>query len=142
MLDLIYLASPYSHSDKLVIKARFKITEFMTYHYMRQRQAILSPIVHCHQVATDYGLPTDFDYWKGFNEATIARCQLFRVLKLPDWHASKGVLGETKTAEENNVAVEYIEWEDILSAILQRVGQHNQLWQYAMFLEHAAPKRD
>lgn len=96
---MIYLASPYSHPDPQVMHKRFKAVEAVTAELLRRGRFVYSPIVHCHALAQEYTLPTDFQFWKEYNLDFISRCRYFYVLTIDGWQESKGVTGELKAAE-------------------------------------------
>lgn len=91
---MIYLASPYSHTDPLIMKTRFLLAEQVTAELLKTRQWVYSPIVHCHEIAIKYNLSTDFSYWQYYNRDMIRRCDAFYILSIPGWKTSKGVRGE------------------------------------------------
>lgn len=95
---MIYLASPYTSRDSLIIKTRFLIVEQVTAQLLEQGHFIYSPIIHCHQLASKYALPTDFDFWRRYNFDMIRRCDEFWVLTIPGWQESKGVTAECDLA--------------------------------------------
>lgn len=91
---MIYLASPYSHTDPKVMEARYEETlDYMHYLLSSSRWAF-SPIVHCHELAKKHYLPTDYAYWKKYNFHMLARCEELYILGLDGWRASKGVKAE------------------------------------------------
>lgn len=96
---MIYLASPYTHADKGIMHQRFVEVERATAGLMAKRIHVYSPIVHCHELARNFSLPTDFDYWKSYNFDMIRRCDSFLILNIDGWVESKGVQGERKFAE-------------------------------------------
>lgn len=114
---MIYLASPYTHKSEKVMEARFKITEFVTAFYLKQFQPVFSPIVHCHEIARLYKLPTDFKYWQQMNRAWIKKSDMMRLLQFPEWKRSIGVDGEVKIAKEYDLLVELIAWKEILDTV-------------------------
>lgn len=91
---MIYLASPYTHPDPLIMKTRFLLAEQCTAHILQRRDHVYSPIVHCHEIAAKFSLPTDFDFWQVYNRDMIRRCDEFCILDIPGWKESKGVRGE------------------------------------------------
>lgn len=95
---MIYLASPYSHPDPLVMKTRFLLAEQCTAALLKRKAWVYSPVVHCHELAAKYQLPTDFAYWQEYNIAMIKRCESFVILAIPGWEESKGVNGEISVA--------------------------------------------
>lgn len=105
---MIYLASPYTSSDPLIVRTRFLIVEQVTAILMEKGNYIYSPIVHCHELAAKYTLPTDFEYWKGYNIDMIRRADQFAVLTIPGWKESKGVQGELEFARSADLEIFYV----------------------------------
>ena len=61
---------------------------------------IFSPIVHWHETAEQYDLPTDAEWWRKMNFDAINRCDGMYLLAMPGWEESKGVQMEMSWAEE------------------------------------------
>lgn len=96
---MIYLASPYSHSDPLVRKTRFLMAERFVLHMMETRNYIIfSPIVYGHKFAVEYGIDGSAQFWHVFNTNMIRRSETFFLLKLDGWETSQGVQLEIKMA--------------------------------------------
>ena len=79
-----------------------------TQYLLSQRRWVYSPIVHCHELAKIGGLPGDFEFWKDYNFAVIAACDLFMILRIEGWDASKGVAQEKLEAERLGIKVDYL----------------------------------
>lgn len=95
---LIYLASPYSHPDPLVVQRRFEIVASLTGALFQQGLSVFSPIAYSHQFALA-GCGGTFDTWKEFDIEMLMKCHLLAVLCLDGWNASKGVDAEIDMAE-------------------------------------------
>jgi hypothetical protein len=104
---MIYLASPYSHEDPEVMKARFEQVAKKASEMMRRGDQLFSPIAHTHPIA-QYGLPTGWEFWEQFDRWFIENCDKVVVFMMPGWKESKGVQAEIKMAEEMGKPVEYI----------------------------------
>lgn len=59
---------------------------------------IFSPIVHCHPIAVNYGLPTDYKFWEWYDKMMIKICPQFAILTIDGWRESKGVAMESDYA--------------------------------------------
>jgi len=99
MKKLIYLASPYTHDDRAVEVERFRVACRVAAHIMRKGDHVFSPIAHSHNIAT-YGLPSDFDFWREYDERMIYFCDSVAVVCLSGWETSRGVQGEIRFAEK------------------------------------------
>ncbi len=91
---MIYIASPYSHDDPIVVEKRYKETQEYVGQLFKENLWAFSPIVHCHALAKMYDLPTDAHYWLGYNLHMLARADALHVLQLYDWIGSVGVRNE------------------------------------------------
>lgn len=96
---MIYLASAYSHSDPLIMKTRFMLAEQCTASLLARRQWVYSPIVHCHELAHKFALPTDFTFWRDYNFNILRHASKLFVLDVKGWEESKGVAAEIEMAE-------------------------------------------
>lgn len=97
---MIYLASCYSDPDPLIQKTRFLIAEEVTAGLITQGKFIYSPIVHCHELAQKYNLPSDFVFWRRYNIDMLRRADCMYILDIPGWDTSKGVRHEMEIAVE------------------------------------------
>lgn len=105
---MIYLASPYSHSNPATRERRFRIVCREAARMMRHGQQVFSPIAHTHPIA-QFDLPKGWEFWEEFDRWYISRCDEVVVLMLRGWRESKGVQAEIKIAEELGKPVSYIE---------------------------------
>jgi hypothetical protein len=95
---MIYLGSPYSSPDPEVRKARFSCAETAAFVLLRDRRWVYSPIVHCHELATKFLLPKEFEYWQAYNVNLLRRADEFYSLAIDGWEESVGLTFERKTA--------------------------------------------
>lgn len=105
---LVYLASPYTHSDPAVQEARFHAVCRHAAGMMRGGVRVFSPIAHTHPIAV-HGLPGDWDFWKEYDRGFIEMCAEVLVLMLPGWDQSKGVRAEIAIARELGKPVRYVD---------------------------------
>lgn len=106
---MIYLASPYSSPDPLIVRTRFLLTEQCCAALIKRDEFVWSPIVHCHELATRYSLPTDAEFWKRYNFDFIRRADAVYVLKIPGWDESKGVRMELDFSAQCGLRVEFVD---------------------------------
>lgn len=95
---MIYLASPYSSPDPLIVKTRFLLAQQVTALMLQQGIYVYSPIVHCHEVSMAYSLPGDFAFWQGYNIDMLRRADALYILAIPGWKESTGVQEEIRFA--------------------------------------------
>lgn len=106
---IIYLATPYSHSDHEVMKRRFDKVNRIAAKLMAQGLHIYSPISHTHPIAEVGNLPKGWDYWEEYDRKILAVCGKLMVYKQEGWDQSLGVKGEIEIAKQYNLPIEYIE---------------------------------
>lgn len=105
---MIYLASPYSSSNT-EMQLRFELAEQCTAALMQQDLAIFSPIVHCHELAAKYHLPTDAAYWEKYNMQFLRKAECLYVLKIEGWDESRGVAQEIAMAKSLYLPIHYVD---------------------------------
>jgi hypothetical protein len=104
---MIYLASPYTHSDPRVRDARFNAACQATAVLVRAGQIVFSPIVHGHPLVR-FDLPIEWEYWEHFDREYLRRCDELAVLMLDGWRESRGVQAEIDLAIEMKLPVRYL----------------------------------
>ena len=107
---LIYLATPYTHPDPVVVEWRFKTVNRVAARLMGEGLHIFSPISHTHPIATDAEnpLPTGWEFWRDYDFAILSCCRALYVLTLDGWQQSTGVTAEIKMAKELGIPVTFI----------------------------------
>lgn len=106
-MKIIYIASPYSHTDVAVRIERYRRAAQYAANLMLQGVQCFSPIAYGHQFNMIYGLPPDFKYWQDFNDRILLACDEVLVLKLDGYLESRGVQHEIKLADDNGIPVRY-----------------------------------
>ena len=118
-MKLVYIASPYSHEDGMVVYERFAKARDYTAHLMRHTLSTgcvpFSPILHCHEMAQVNDLPIDHEYWMRVDKTFMRHCDEVWVLMLDGWNESKGVKMEIEFAESLMIPVKYCS-NDVLKA--------------------------
>jgi len=104
---MIYLASPYTHSDLRVRERRFQEACRVSAALLRAGVVVFSPIAHSHPIA-NYGLPTSWNFWERVDREYLARCDLLAVLTIPGWRESTGVQAEIGIAKELGLPIVYV----------------------------------
>lgn len=105
--ELIYLASPYSHENFVIVNARYRDTQDFVARHLAAGRFIYSPIVYAHPLAVRHNLPTSAEWWWAFNKTMIDHCDMIWVLCLRDWENSRGVRDEIDYAEIIGKLVKY-----------------------------------
>lgn len=102
---MIYLASPYSHPDPLIRKTRFLLAQERCAELLKLNVWVYSPIVHCHEMAEVFDLPTDFEYWRAYNFDMLRRADGMEVMQIDGWKESAGVKAEFQFARTAGIAI-------------------------------------
>jgi len=108
MSGYIYLASPYSHPDPYQREIRYLLTMKEMVRILKTKQAVYSPIVHCHELAKIEEMPKDADFWEAYNFTMLNQADELWILKLPGWRESVGCKAEFRYADQNGIPVRYI----------------------------------
>jgi len=104
---MIYIASPYSDESPTTVNINFETVErFVASEFKRRLAArsytetsqidlgLYSSIVHCHEMAIKYNLPTDASFWWEYNKAMMIASHEMIVLTFGNWEKSIGVQRE------------------------------------------------
>lgn len=102
---MIYIASPYTHSDEAVRQFRYERARAFTAHLIGRNFIAFSPIVYAHEMAQEHSLPTDYEYWKRFNDHMMRNSVAVCLLCLEGWEESRGVTYELDFAKQINLSV-------------------------------------
>lgn len=76
------------------MKTRFLLAEQVCASLISAELFPYSPIVHCHEMAQRYALPTAFEFWKRYNMDMLRRADQFFILDILGWKESIGVTAE------------------------------------------------
>jgi hypothetical protein len=106
---IVYLATPYSHPERVVRLQRFEKVNAVAARLMRDGMHIFSPISHTHPIAEAGDLPLGFDFWQKYDTAFLNNCCKLIVLRLDGWEKSVGVTAEIEIAKSLGLPIEYID---------------------------------
>ena len=104
---MVYLASPYSHSDLSIREERFRAACQAAAHLLRLGHVVFLPVAHPHPIA-EFGLPTEWAFWERQDRGFLEHCNEVIVLTLDGWDESLGVQGEIRIARELGKPVRYL----------------------------------
>jgi hypothetical protein len=108
---LIYIASPYSHEDKKIVKKNWETVTKYVAGIVSEGHVAISPITYGHVLLDWKEMPSDWDFWKNFCLTILNKCDKMIVLKMDGWDVSRGVSEEIEWAKENSIPIEWIEVE-------------------------------
>ncbi len=103
---MIYLASPYWHTDPAVRNQRFRAACRATAQMIRQGITVFSPVVYGHALVGE-GLPGDWSFWEGHDTDYLMLSDEVVVLQVDGWEESEGVREEVRLAAALGKAVSY-----------------------------------
>lgn len=110
MLPLfIYVACPYSSDNFFEREKRYNAATEYSAHLVATGNHVFSPITHSHPMVAYAELPSDWDYWKSFDERMLQMCDVVHVIMLPGHKESVGVQAEIKIARSLGKPVEFID---------------------------------
>ena len=104
----IYLATPYSHRDPEIRRARFDEVNKIAAKLMCKGYLVFSPISHTHPIAEAGNLPKGWVFWAEYDHTFIEWCDEVHVFQQDGWQESIGVNAEIKLAKKMNKPVVFI----------------------------------
>lgn len=109
-LKTVYLASPYSHEDEIIMMGReYDVTNAAAKLMDRHRVSFFLPITQSAAMKRlNPKLGTSFEAWKDIDLNEIRIRDELWVLMLDDWDKSIGVLAEIEYAKELGKPIKYI----------------------------------
>ena len=107
---MIYVGSPYTHENPKIVEDRYNLVLAYCAHLFKKGTVCFSPVVHCHEIAKRFFLPTDALFWRGYNMAMLRRAETLHVLCLEGWMLSTGLRTERDMANDLFIPTYYINW--------------------------------
>lgn len=114
---MLYLAQPYTHRDVQTQRERYHCALQANTYYVLQKQICFSPIIHYHDTAFKFNLPTDFAFWKEVCKKHQRLCNKFIIYQLEGWEDSVGLKAERAWAERWGMDIDYLSHETVLTYI-------------------------
>lgn len=115
---IIYLASPYTHSDKAVMRRRYYAVQSMAANFLEAGVHVYAPIAYTHPLSEIAGIDHSWNTWAEFDRKFIEACGELWVAMLAGWQESVGVAAEIEIARALGKPVRYVHpdtlaiWED------------------------------
>lgn len=112
---MVYVAAPYTHESRTVMNRRANQVARACPDLIELYDVYtFSPITYSRGVeVTNPDVPTDFEYWEGFDLFMISLCAELWVYRMDGWAHSKGVSHEVRWALDNGIPVRYIDPETL-----------------------------
>jgi hypothetical protein len=117
MSKIIYLAGPYTHSNKHIKEARYEAITRAAAKLVVKGYIVYSPITMTHPI--DVILAHEHatlgsDYWVSFDEAFMEHCSEMVVLTLSGWEQSSGIKREVKFFTDRKRPIKYVTMLDLV----------------------------
>lgn len=120
VVNKVYLACPFSHSDPQVREDRFNAANLTAAFLMKDRWIVFSPLSHSVPIAKTGHTPMqDWEFWKRQDFAFIIWCDKLVVLELDGWKESVGVQEEIEFAKNLGKEIFYTTVDEIRRGILR-----------------------
>lgn len=104
---LYYLASPYTHAEKSVMKERAFASMKGSIELFKHGIFSFAPIAYNSPWEEVEKFAPNFEVWEEFDKAYVERCSGVIVLMIDGWDRSIGVTEEIRFAKELNIPVYY-----------------------------------
>jgi hypothetical protein len=107
-MELVYLASPYSHPDEKVRERRYDEVLRIMLLVMQKGFAVYCPIVQIHHVCKLRN-PKEFQfsYFEQSDKLLLGRCDRLIICEMEGWQSSVGVTEEFRFAREIGLKIYY-----------------------------------
>ncbi len=120
-LELVYIAAPYLHKNKMVMQLRHEIiNNICTKIIAKYNYSIFSPISHGHNIPVTLSDQAELvgynvvDYWMEVDLKILTNCSNMFVLMIDGWRESEGVLREIKFCKEHSIEVSFIDVAELI----------------------------
>jgi len=115
--NIEYLAIPYTDDSEEVMDFRARVSDIICADLMNKGRYIYAPISSCHHIAKKYGLPRNWQFWKGMDEEYVGMCKKILIVALDGWQSSTGVNAEIEIAMKAGITIEYIDPEPYIKQL-------------------------
>ena len=109
MNKLIYVASPYNHSDDDIRWLNYRKVSRYSAGLIAKGQVVISPIAYGHPLLDISEIPYDWPFWSNYSLTFFDRCDEIHVLMMEGWDISRGVEEEIQYARQQSIPIKYIE---------------------------------
>ncbi len=110
---MIYLASPYSHSNPAIRRRRFKAACRAAAVLLKQGIDVYSPIAHSTPIAACGLDDMDHAFWMRVDRPYLQWCSMVMVLMIDGWRESRGVAMEIELSRKAGKPVCFVSPADL-----------------------------
>lgn len=97
---MIFLSSPYWHSDKFIRISRYRAALRASAELMDRGELVFSPVAYGHAFEEKHRQEFPAEYWMRLCLATLPICHKLYVLTIDGWRVSNGVKKECVLAHQ------------------------------------------
>ena len=105
-MSYIYLASPYTTTDKFARAARYRLVCRATAALMERGELVFAPVAYGHSLEERLSKNFPYEYWIRWSKVMLSGASRLYVLTVSGWQDSKGIGVEVKLAHELNIPVQ------------------------------------
>lgn len=119
-----YIIAPYTSYDEDEVRKRAQeqqryeeIERYMAYLFNHGYTVVLSPVIHCRDLAERFAISTTYDFWQMYCEKSIEMLSAMdsmsndsveiHIFQLPGWDDSTGSRGEIKKCLKEGMCIFY-----------------------------------
>lgn len=110
---MIYLASPYSHNDPVIVALRMQQFAVADAALCMKGFVTVSPLSK-HWLSDYATIPITWEFWKTYSTILMENCTGVFVLMLDGWEESTGVQEEITLAKSMNKPITYLTMQELL----------------------------
>jgi hypothetical protein len=107
MSKIIYIGSPYSHTDPKKVQRNFELVSKLAAEICSQGDVAFSPITYGHTLLGFKKMPSDWGFWKNFCLSFLKKSDKLLVYMMEGWENSSGLGEELVYARELGIEIEY-----------------------------------
>ena len=116
----VYLASPYTHSSKEIMKRRYLTITHMSAHLSSLAIPHFCPITQSHvEQEVKPELETTWEYWQKVDTEMVKRMDELWICSMPGIEKSKGVIAEFKIAKKLMKPIKLLTYDKKIGYILK-----------------------
>jgi hypothetical protein len=123
---LIYLASPYSHTEHKVRIERFHRIAIVAAELMKSGYFLFCPITHTHPINEAGVNNPGWEFWCKYDCCMLDRCQELWIADMEGWNKSVGVTAEIQYMMEANKPVYLFNHANVIEGLpVKLIEQYN-----------------